>query len=89
MIDPAFGWVDRPEFPELSLGQADSLDLTIDLAQRRLGQAIYDVAQELNRSGSQCNPEALAERVREVRRRQEVVADIAGLQVAIGACGKS
>lgn len=90
MIAPEFLFVLREEFPKLELGQAESLEHTIELAKRRLGKAIAEVVtQELNKTGSQTNPETLAERIREVRRRQEVLADITGLQVALDAAGKS
>lgn len=89
MRDP-FDFVRSAAFPALVEGQAESLENTLELARKRVDTAIRDVAQELNVSGSQCNPETLAERIREVRRRQnEVMADIAGLQVSVGACGKS
>ena len=88
MRDP-FDFVRSVAFPALIEGQADSLEHTLELARKRVDTATRDLAQELNVSGSQGNPETLAERIREVRRRQEVVADIAGLQVAVGAAGKS
>ena len=88
MRDP-FDFVRSEAFPALVWGQADSLEHTLELARKRVDTATRDIAREMNVSGSQGNPEMLAERIREVRRRQEVVADIAGLQVAVGACGKS
>ena len=88
MRDP-FDFVRSAAFPALVEGQADSLEHTLELARKRVDTAARDVAQELNVSGAQANPEMLAERIREVRRRQEVMADIAGLQVAVGAAGKS
>lgn len=90
MIEPEFQFVLREAFPKLELGQAESLEHTIELAQQRLDQAIADVVrQELNKSGSQTNPETLAERVREVwRREKEVLNIITGLQVALRVAGK-
>lgn len=89
MRDP-FDFVRGAAFPALVEGQADSLENTLEVAQRRLDAAISAVAQELNLSGAQGNPETLAERIREVwRREKEVLEVISGLQVAIGACGKS
>jgi hypothetical protein len=89
MIEPEFRFVVREAFPKLELGQAESLEHTIDLAQKRLDQAIADISrQELHKTGSQTNPETLAERVREVWRREKVLEVITGLQGALGAAGK-
>lgn len=89
MIAPEFSFVRSDSFPNLSDGQEQSLAATIHIARRRVEEEIFRVAAELNESGSRANPEMLAERIREVRRRQEVLADITGLQVAVGAAGKS
>lgn len=89
LIDPEFAWVALPSCPHLIEGQVDSLENTIEIAHRRVDQAVADCIQELNVSGSQANPEMLAERIWEVKRRRRVLAAIAGLQVALGAAGKS
>lgn len=90
MIAPEYQFVLREAFPKLELGQAESLEHTLELAQKRLDQAIADVVrQEMNKTGSQGNPETLAERVREVWRREKEVLDvITGLQGAVRAAGK-
>ena len=89
MISLEYQFVLREALPKLELGQAESLENTIELAQKRLDQAIADVVlQELNKSGSQTNPETLAERVREVWRREKVLEVITGLGGALRAAGK-
>ena len=88
MRDP-FDFVRSAAFPALAEGQAESLEKTLELARKRVDTAIRDVAQELNVSGSQTNPELLAERIREVwRRKSEVLDVIRGLEVALDAAGK-
>jgi len=88
MRDP-FDFVRSAAFPALVEGQAESLENTLELARKRVDTAIRDVAQELNVSGSQTNPELLAERIREVwRRKSEVLDVIRGLEVALDAAGK-
>lgn len=89
MIEPEFRWVLEPSCPALVGEQAACLEHTVEVAERRVGKAISAVIDELNVSGSQTNPELLAERIREVRRRKEVLADVAGLQVALSGRGES
>ena len=88
LIEPEFSWVTLPSCPHLIEGQADSLEHTIELAHKRVDQAVVDCIQELNVSGSQASPELLAERIWEVKRRRKVLAVIAGLQVSLGGAGK-
>lgn len=89
MIAPEYQWVNAQSCPRLVGEQAASLEHTVEAAERHVDKAIVAVIDELNVSGSQTNPELLAERIREVwRRKSEVLDVIRGLEVALDAAGK-